>query len=258
MSVKPEFLSGDNALAFDEAEVARSYAFRPAYPPKTFDALADLVVGRRVVLDAGTGTGAIARYLAARVDRVDALDPAAAMLAEGKRLEHGDDPRIRWVEGGAETGPLDGPYGLITTGQSLHWMDWAVVLPRLAGVLAPGARLAIVDDPEIPEPWADQLKAIIGRHSIMRRWHQFALIPELERLGLFVREGERLIEPVPITQPVDEYVESFHARSSLARHRIGPEAATAFDRELRALLGDRKTIGRQVGGRIVYGRPVAR
>lgn len=257
MSARPEFLTAENAIAFDDAGVARAYGFRPAYPPKLFDALAGLIVGPRIVLDAGAGTGAIARYLAAHVERIDALDPAAAMITAGKRLEHGDDPRIRWILGGGETGPLFGPYGLIATGQSLHWMDWAVVLRRFARELAPGARLAIVDDPEVPEPWADELRPIIARHSVMRRWHQFALIPELERLGLFVREGQIDVEPVAVTQSVDEYIESFHGRSSLARHRIGQEAADAFDRDVRALLGDRATVERQVAGRIVYGRPVA-
>ena len=257
MSARPEFLSAEHAGAFDDEDVARAYGHRLAYPPATFDALAELIVGPRVVLDAGTGTGAIARYLAARVERVDALDPAAAMIAAGKRLEHADDPRIRWILGAAETAPLSGPYGLITTGRSLHWMDWSVVLSRFAALLAPRARLAIVDDPELPELWAEQLRPIIARYSIMRAWHQFALIPELERLGLFEREGERHVEPVSVTQTVDEYVESFHGRSSLARHRIGRERADAFDRELRALLGDRAVVERQVAGRIVYGRPVA-
>jgi SAM-dependent methyltransferase len=254
---KPEFLTGENALAFDDADVARNYRYRPEYPAATFDLLAGLIVGPRVVLDAGAGTGAIARYLAARVDRVDALDPAAAMLAEGRRLAHGQDPRIRWILGAAETAPLDGPYGLVTAGQSLHWMDWEIVLPRFARALAPGARLAISDDPEAPEPWAEELLPIIRRYSIMRTWHQFRLIPELERLGLFVREAEVGTPAMPFTQTVDEYVASFHARSSLARHRIGDDAADAFDREVRALLGDRATIERQVSGRIVYGRPVA-
>ncbi len=257
MTVKPAFWTGEHASAFDDAEVARLYRFRPAYPPETFDVLAGLMVGPRKVLDAGTGTGGIARYVVAHVDRVDAVDPALAMLAEARRLPHGDDPRIRWIHGPAETAPLDSPYGLITTGQSLHWMDWAAVLPRFASVLAPGARLAIVDDPEDPEPWAAELRPIIQRYSIMRDHHQFKLIDALVEQGLFVREAEVRTVAVPFTQTADEYVSSFHARSSLARHRIGREAADAFDLEVRALVGDRATIDRSVAGRIVYGRPVA-
>ena len=179
------------------------------------------------------------------------------MIVEGKPLEHGDDPRIRWILGNAETGPLFGPYGLITTGQSLHWMDWEVVLPRFAGALAPGARLAIVDDPEAPQPWSDELRPILIRHSIHRgKWHQFELIGELVRLGLFAIEGELTLEAEPIEQPLEEYIASFHATSSLARHRIGDDEADAFDREVRELLAAHPTVTRRAAARIVWGRPV--
>jgi SAM-dependent methyltransferase len=259
MTVKPEFLSGDNPFAWDDAEVASLYRHRLEYPSAVFPVLAKLVVGPRVVLDAGAGTGAIARHLAPLVERVDAVDVALPMLDEGRRLPGGDDARIRWILGAAETAAVDGPYGLIVTSQSLHWMEWSVVLPRFAGLLAPGARLAIVDDPELPAPWSGELRSIIARYSIMRTFqHQFSLIAELERLGLFVREGEQLFDAATTVQPTEEYIASFHARSSLARRRIGTEAAEAFDREVRALLGGRATVERRIGGRLVYGRPVAR
>ena len=44
MTVKPAFWTGEHASAFDDAEVARLYRFRPAYPPETFDVLAGLLV----------------------------------------------------------------------------------------------------------------------------------------------------------------------------------------------------------------------
>ena len=259
MSPKPAFLSGEHAMAWDDPEVAGLYHHRPEYPPALFELLDELLADRRrVVLDAGTGTGAIARHLAPRVERVDAVDPALPMIETGKRLPGGDDPRIRWIHAPAETAPLDGPYGLIVTSQSLHWMDWEVVLPRFATALAPGARLAIVDDPEVPEAWHDALHGIIGRYSVMRTYQsQFALIPELERAGLFVAEGERIVPPITVRQSLDEYVASFHARSSLTRAGMGPELARRFDDEVRALVG-RPVVERQIGGRVVYGRPVAR
>ncbi|HVR88567.1 MAG TPA: class I SAM-dependent methyltransferase [Candidatus Limnocylindria bacterium] len=260
MSAKQEFLTGEHALAWDDPEVARLYRHRLEYPAALFDLLLDLIGRERpVVLDAGAGTGAIARHLAPRVERVDAVDPALPMIEAGRVLPGGADPRLRWIHAPAETATLDGPYGLITTSQSLHWMDWQIVLPRFAAALAPGARLAIIDDPEEPGPWHEELRAIIARYSIMRTYHhQYALIPELERLGLFVREGEQYVPPVTVTQPVDDYVASFHARSSLARHRIGAAAAARFDAEVRALVGDRRVVERGIGGRIVYGRPVDR
>lgn len=258
MSAKPEFLSGEHATAWDDAEVASLYRHRPEYPPALVDLLLELLGGGPpVVLDAGSGTGAIARHLAPHVERVDAFDPALPMIAEGRRLTGGDDPRIRWIHAPAETVALDGPYGLITTSQSLHWMDWAVVLPRFATVLAPAAYLAIIDDPEEPEPWHDALGALIARYSVMRTYQkQFALIPELERLGLFVKAGERQVAATAVRQSLEDYVASFHARSSLTRRRLGP-AAARFDEEVRALVGS-ATVERRISGRVVYGRPVAR
>ena len=260
MSPKPAYLSGEHAMAWDDPEVAGLYHHRPEYPPALFDLLDELLgSGPRVVLDLGAGTGVIARHLARRVQRIDAIDPALPMIEAGKQLPGGDDPRIRWVQAAAETGPLDGPYGLAVTSQSLHWMEWDVVLPRLAGALAPAAYLAIVDDPEEPEPWHDALHGIIARYSAIRNYqNQFELIPELERLGLFVTAGQLDVPPMTIRQPLESYVASFHARSSLTRGRMGSDAAARFDDEIRALVGGREIVERGIGGRIVYGRPVAR
>ena len=44
-----------------------------------------------------------------------------------------------------ETAPLDPPYVLAVAGESLHWMEWSVVLPRLAEALEPGALLDRVE-----------------------------------------------------------------------------------------------------------------
>ncbi|HEV8190354.1 MAG TPA: class I SAM-dependent methyltransferase [Ktedonobacterales bacterium] len=68
--------------------VAKRYHLRLPYPADLFNILANLVMGiPRVVLDAGTGTGDLARGLAARLDRVDAVDVSAEMIAAGKVLK---------------------------------------------------------------------------------------------------------------------------------------------------------------------------
>src|SRR6185437_12928782 len=56
---------------------------------------------------------------------------SAAMIEAGRRRPGGDNARLRWLAGAAETVPLPGRYALVTAGASLHWMDWALVL--LAG-----------------------------------------------------------------------------------------------------------------------------
>ncbi len=84
------------------------------------------------MLDAGCGTGEIARRMAPRVAHVDAVDFSPAMIANGKRLAGREASALHWIEGEVETVALTPPYGLITEASSLHWMDWSVVLPRFA------------------------------------------------------------------------------------------------------------------------------
>ena len=63
---------------FGNPGVAAAYVHRPPYPSDVFDILTGLIVDEpRTVLDIGAGEGAIARPLAPRVDRVDALDISA-------------------------------------------------------------------------------------------------------------------------------------------------------------------------------------
>ncbi len=84
---KPSFCGSEHASAFQEVSVAGAYRYRPPYPAATFDILSQLAVDRpRHVLDAGCGTGEIARRLVDRVDRVDAVDIAQAMINLGRQL----------------------------------------------------------------------------------------------------------------------------------------------------------------------------
>jgi predicted TPR repeat methyltransferase len=63
------------------------YPYRPPYPDEAIELLVELIRdGPRTVLDAGCGTGDLSRRLAPRVDRVDAVDASAAMLAKGRQL----------------------------------------------------------------------------------------------------------------------------------------------------------------------------
>ena len=56
----------------------------------------------RRVLDLGAGEGALARPLAARVDRVDAVEISPAMVEEGQRRPGGTAPNLNWITGSAE------------------------------------------------------------------------------------------------------------------------------------------------------------
>lgn len=260
MRPRPAHLTAENAAQFQARTIAERYHLRLPYPAKVFDILASLIVGTpRVVLDVGTGTGDLARVLATRVDRVDAVDPSAAMMAAGKELAGGDSPHLRWILGTAEDAPLDPPYGLVVAGESLHWMDWERVLPRFAASLLPGGLLAIARRDQLPPPWQDALSALIREHSAMYNYQDFNLVEELESRGLFEHVDERATEPTPFVQPVEDYINSFHSMSSLSLERLTVEAAMDFDARLRALLtpyAEDGAVTLQSFAHVVWGRPL--
>lgn len=263
MSDVPSFLRPEVAAAFGDRNVAASYRHRPAYPVDVFDTLVGLIADEpRTVLDLGCGTGFVARPLAQRVDRVDAVDVSAAMVEEGKSHPGGDHPRLRWIVGQAESVALDPPYALVTAGDSLHWMDWDVVLPRLAEMLTPNGLLAILSvGGQVVTDASDfqqGLVKLIQRYSTFSEWRpDFDLVTELNRRGLFREDGRVTTEVVPFQQSIDDYVESFHARASLSWERMTPENATAFDAGLRQFLIDRvgDRVELAVRASIVWGRP---
>jgi SAM-dependent methyltransferase len=249
------------ATVWTEPEVARVYRYRPAYPPLVFDILRRLILAPRTVLDAGCGTGGLTRHLTGFAARVDAVDPSAAMIEEAQRLPGGDDLRIRWIVGTAETAPLDPPYGLITTGQSLHWMDHDVVMQRFHDALAPGGRLVAPDIEWVyPPEWRDKLVGIFKRYSpVNSKLFATDLFGDLARRGLFERAGFQRTAVVPVDLPVDEFVAALHSTSSLS-HVTLRERAPAFGEEVRALFAalgmDRVRFA--VAGNVVWGRPLRR
>lgn len=242
---------------FADQEVVQLYRHRPPYPGAVLEILRKLIVEPRTVLDAGAGTGAIARALAPFAERVDALDPSAAMLEAGRKLPGGDDPRIRWIRGRAEDALLAGPYGLITCGASLHWMELDAVLPRFRDALAPGAVMAVVDTEYVHGAYRDEVHEVIKEHSEVKDHRDTKdLIASLRSERRFELIGDERIAPVTFEQSVDEYLQMLHSTSTLARVRLGAGAAR-FDEQIRAVFArhglDRATY--DVVGLVWWGRP---
>ena len=221
---------------FAHDEVASLYQYRAPYPAGVFPILERLVVEPRVVLDAGAGTGALARNFPPSIVRIDAVDPSAAMIARGRTLPGGDDPRIRWILGRAEDAPLSPPYGLITAGASLHWMQLDVVLPRFRDALAAGAHLVILntEKKDVGE-WHAQLLDVIRRYSPLKNYLEpHERVAQDAKKGLFKLVGEQRTPPETQDQSVDDYIRLLGSTSTLSRATLGPRG-DAFEAECRAV-----------------------
>ncbi|MGO8951489.1 MAG: class I SAM-dependent methyltransferase [Ktedonobacterales bacterium] len=257
MEPKPSHLSLKHAEQFKDASMVDAYQYRPPYPDETFSRLSALMIEEPpTVLDVGCGTGDLCRRLVNVAERVDAVDFSEAMIEKGKALPGGDHPLLNWIYGRVEEVELRPPYALITAGESLHWMEWEVVMPIFHRSLSPRGYLAMVGRGTEPSPWDSALQILIGQYSTNRDYRPYDLVDELERRHLFHRQGTILTQPVPFVQSGEDYICSIHSRNGFSRQRMGKEAAQTFDAEVRKLLAPFLREGQlalSVFSRIVWG-----
>jgi 2-polyprenyl-3-methyl-5-hydroxy-6-metoxy-1,4-benzoquinol methylase len=108
-------------------------------------ALLDLVPPCEAALDVGCGRGLVARLLASRCKRVDAIDLSSEMIRVARERSAGY-PNIefhlgdvcQWLRQGAR-------YDCITSMAVLHHLDAQEVVPRLVRALRPGGLLLLLD-----------------------------------------------------------------------------------------------------------------
>jgi SAM-dependent methyltransferase len=255
---RPAHLTAHNADTFQLEGVVEAYHLRPPYPPELAAFLVGLMAPKGgAVLELGCGTGEITRVLAPHVERIDAIDVSAPMLARARGMSGGGHAAIRWILGRAEDVDFDGPYALAVSGDALHWMEWDVVLPKIGAALAPGAHLAIVSA-KYDAPWLERLLDPIVRYSAMQDFERYDLVEQLAARGLFETIDERTPGPMGFTRTVDEYIEALHATAGLARERMGPENAAAFDGEVRAIVAPYAADGvlrLEASAHVVWGSP---
>jgi SAM-dependent methyltransferase len=231
MEPKPPGWHVRYANVFQEERVVASYSNRPPYPQETIDELARLAT-RGAVLDAGCGTGEIARRLAPLVQRVDAVDVSEPMLELALKLPGGD--AVRWVHGPIEDAQLAPPYDLVTAGDSVHWFDWERALPRIFE-LAP--RFAIVrrDWFKGNDDVVARLRPVWAAHGWNKDFRPLDPITELERRGL-LRIETTYESPTDTWRPSQDEIVGLHfSQSGFARERLADPGA--FDRDLREALG---------------------
>lgn len=259
---KPRHLGPDYGAQWQDDGMARAYRHRPPYGDETCDVLVGLMPAdiEGAVLDVGCGTGDLARPLAARTDRVHAVDASEAMVAQGRGRPGGKATNLHWMAAPMETAPLRGPYALAVAGESIHWMNWSLVFPRIAGVLADDAMFAIVERCESAHPWGAELKHLIGRYSTNRDYVPFELVKGLEERGFFEPLGVHATVPVGFTQSREDFIEAIHSRNGFSRARMAV-SAPVFDAAFRDLLmrhGVVDDLDFEVWTQITWGRPRTR
>ena len=262
MTAKPAHLSPEYAAQFADRAVVAAYRARPAYPGEVFAILESLLPpGGARVLELGCGSGDLTLGLAPRVAALDAVDVSEPMLEVARARAGAAHPNVRWIAARAEAFEPGARYSLAVAAESLHWMDWDVVLPRIAAWLEPEARLAIVDGRLLaPLPWDGELRALIAAHSTNRDFRPVDLVGELRRRGLFREMGRRRSSPVAIEQSADDYVESFHSRNGFSRERMSARSAAEFDARLRSAVLSHCPDGvvrAQLSALVVWGRPLS-
>ncbi len=142
---------------------------RPPYPPQVYEILGrecGLSAGGRV-LELGAGTGQATGELLARGAEVVAVEPGAG-LARVLQKRYAD-ARLAVVTADFERAEVPpGPYDLAVSATAFHWLDPAVALPKLAGLLAPRGTLAVwwtvFGDPERPCGFRRALDGVYARH----------------------------------------------------------------------------------------------
>jgi SAM-dependent methyltransferase len=130
------FTNRQRANSFGGA--AENYdAFRPRYPDRLIDDV--LAPHAHRVLEGGAGTGIASMQLIERGADLLAVEPDARMAALAR--SKGIPVELATFE---DWDPAGRRFDLVVFAASFHWVDPAVALPKIRGILDDGGKLALI------------------------------------------------------------------------------------------------------------------
>ncbi|GAA2053117.1 class I SAM-dependent methyltransferase [Catenulispora yoronensis] len=153
---------GDDPAHYDRA--------RPRYPRELIDRVLDGLPGRSV-LDAGCGTGIVARQLQAAGCEVLGVepDPRMAAFAEAR----GVAVEIAKIE---DWEPAGRTFDALVAGMTWHWVDAARGAAQAVRVLRPGGRIALFWNAfQLPTDLAESFAAVYARRLPDQPMYQHGL-----------------------------------------------------------------------------------
>lgn len=134
----------------DFTELAKFYGNRPGYSLVALECLKNHIfnsVGEGKVADIGAGTGKLTENLVMLGCEGFAVEPNAAMRAEGEKVFEGNS-KITWSEGSAEvTGLENNSVHWALMGSSFHWADSVVAVKEFHRILVPGGFFTAIWNP---------------------------------------------------------------------------------------------------------------
>lgn len=231
----------------DFGKTAGDYAkHRAGFPEEFFERLATMGVIRSGMkaLDLGTGTGTVARGLAARGLEVTGLDKSTALMEQAKLLDTEAGVAVRYVERNAEATGFPGhAFDIVTAGQCWHWFKRDEAAKEVRRILKPGGSLVIAHFDWIPIPGnvADATENLIRAYNdVWNLWGGTGMYPPWMRdLGT---SGFRQIESFTFDTDTPYSHEAWRGRvraSAGIGASMAPDRVAKFDAELAAILAEK-------------------
>lgn len=212
---------------------ATSYSrYRPEYPDTLYERLMPLVPNRGRAWDCGTGSGQVARVLAAYFEEVQATDLSAAQIEQAQ----GPENVTFSVATAEQSGLADNSVDLIVVGQAIHWFDFEAFWQECRRVAAPNAVLAFwtygLADAGLPDDFERHYHSdVVGPYWPAGREHVDALYSSIH--APFKRLADEMLT-LELNRTLEHYLGYLDSWSATQRYRdqLGEDPLAAVKSQL--------------------------